>query len=314
MFRSAAKAGESTRIGATFNPVAWYPSRVPQSSRFLIGALLLATSAQAFSWSDTGHMVIAAIAERQLKPQALAEAQRLIAIGGTERTSTFLTAACWADDTRTRENGPWHYINLHFRTDGKATTNVPEPENAAVAITRFQKVLADRTRPDAERADALRYLLHFVGDLHQPLHAVARDTDEHPQGDRGGNEFRIQPPAYAAEAERPPRNLHSLWDSGCGLFHYEPRPLNGESERHVRLQADTLLAALPKEDAREATILDPMVWASEGLALAKSVVYNLPENTVPGDAYLKAARTAAAKRAALAGHRLAALLNNTLAP
>ncbi len=279
----------------------------------LVGALAVVSTA-AHAWSATGHMVIAAIAKRDMTPFAFSEANRLLKVGATPRADDLLTAAPWADDVRNerQETGPWHYINLHFRTDRKPVTNKPEAENAVVAIERLTKVLADKSKPDLERADALRYIIHFVGDLHQPLHAVARDSDEHPQGDRGGNDFKIQPPASMAGTSRPPTNLHSLWDGGVGLFPFRERPLSPLDRAAVELQAETIAAAIPAETLRGVDDLRPMNWAREGFAEARRTVYDLLENTVPSEEYMRRGRTLSARRAAYAGYRLAAILNRAL--
>jgi hypothetical protein len=286
-------------------------------SRRLRPLLVLALTAAygaAHAWSATGHMVIAAIAKRDMTPFALSEANRLLKVGATERADDFVSAAPWADDIRNerRDTGNWHFINLHFRTDRKRVTNQPEKENAVDAVERFTKILSDKTKPDAERADALRFLIHFVGDLHQPLHSVARDSDEHPEGDRGGNDFRIQPPASMTGQSRPPSNLHSLWDGGLGLFPPRDRPLSPADRAAIELQAETIASALPRTSLRGADDLRPMQWAREGLDDAKKTVYDLLENTVPGEDYMRRGRTLAARRAALAGYRLAEILNRAL--
>jgi hypothetical protein len=267
----------------------------------------LGVACTGLAWIDTGHMVTAAIAERELTPEVRAEVHRLVKIGGTPRTDSFWTASAWADDTRSQENATWHYINLFFREDGKPAQGKPEPENAVWAIERFSKVLADRTRPDEERADALRYLIHFVGDVHQPLHAVARESDKHPTGDRGGNDFLIvSPPGLGS------RNLHALWDAGAGLFPRVQRPLTAEGEATVRRIAMELVWRHPLRSLPSVEQMDPMAWAEEGLVLAKEVVYNLEEGTQPSPEYLEKARAVAGERAALAGYRLGELLNRLL--
>ena len=275
---------------------------------------LAVISALSLSWIDTGHMVIAAIARRELKPDVLKEVDRLSAIGGTRRTSDFITGSCWADDIRSerRETGPWHYMDLHFRTDGKRTDNKPDAENAAWAIEKFSAVLADRTKPDAERADALRFIVHFVGDIHQPLHGTARDSDEHPKGDRGGNDFAIEAPASMKDSSRPPRNLHSLWDLGAGLFSGEQRPLAADSVRHIEVEAVALTAALPRSSFRRIGEANPEKWARESFEAAKAHTYRTTEGAAPTEEYMRDARTTAAQRAVLAGYRLADLLNRVL--
>jgi len=283
--------------------------------RSLAPVLLLGVASGAHAWNEAGHMTIAAIAEMHLQPAVRAEAMRLLKVGSTERAYDFVTAGPWADDIRSQnpKSGPWHYINYHFRTDGKRTTMKPEPENAVVAIERFRATLADRSKPDAERADALRFLIHLVGDLHQPMHSTARDTDAHPEGDRGGNEFKIGIADQFRDMERPPNNLHSLWDLGAGVFAArESRPLNPEGLNRIRVTASALVAALPASGFRAVTNLNPEVWARESHEDAKKVAYALPDNSAPTAAYLAKAREVSVRRATLAGYRLAALLNSTV--
>lgn len=279
-------------------------------------ACLAASSA--FGWDDAGHMVIADIAYARLTPKARAEADRLLAIGGTDRTNDFITAACWADDIRRDrpETGPWHYIDLHFRQDGRPTTNRPDAENVVWAIHKFEGVLADRSKPDAERADALRFVLHFVGDIHQPLHATARDTAEHPDGDKGGNLFRIENPFQYADADAyPPRNLHQLWDRGVGLLPSLPRrfrPLNREGRANIDQVAAYVEKADPSNSLPRVRDLKPEDWAQESFVAAKTVVYDLPEGSKPSEEYLKRGYELSTERIALAGYRLAEVLNKIL--
>lgn len=282
--------------------------------RAALAAALIACSMTASAWNASGHMVIAAIAERNLRPEVRLEAERLLKIGATPRASDFITAGPWADDVRSQrqESGPWHYINLHFRIDGKPVKMKPDPENVVAAIARFSAILRDRSKSDEERADALRYLIHFVGDIHQPLHTTALDTDEWPEGDRGGNSFRIQPPLMLSRESRPPTNLHSLWDSGVGLFPEVDRPLARPDRKLVETQAITLMAAIPKPARPSATDVNPAAWASEGLQAAKSTVYTLKPNDMPSKSYVEAGQALSARRAATAGYRLALLLNTLL--
>ncbi|HEY0867116.1 MAG TPA: S1/P1 nuclease [Fimbriimonas sp.] len=274
--------------------------------------ILWALPLAAHAWSGTGHRVIVSIAERDLSPIARIETARILGVPPNSLLRGMMEASTWADENRSDESAPWHYINHHFRTDGKRTKMKPEPENVVVAIERFRKVLKDRAKPDAERRPALVYVLHFVGDAHQPLHGVARDSDRFPAGDRGGNDFGIQPPGEFAWMERPPKNLHALWDSGAGLFPSEQGGLGPVLERRIRVQADTLRAALARRSFRRLADPNPMNWSRESLDGAKRVVYRLEENAEPSAAYLAEARRLAAQRATLAGYRLADLLNRAL--
>ncbi len=266
------------------------------------------------AWNATGHMVIAAVADRFLTPDVRQEVARLAKIGATDQNSDPFGAAVWADDVRSArsESAPWHYINIFFRRDGKPVVGKPQEENVVVAIKRFTAILADRSRPDLERAEALRYVMHFVGDIHQPLHAVAFESDTLPDGDKGGNSYRIQPASRFGDTERGANQLHSLWDSGCGILPQVRRPLTTDGVTLVRRQADTLIAALPRQSFRERKIQDPMEWAKESFELAKKVAYAVPQQEAPDSKYFMLGQNAAAKRLALAGYRLADVLNKTL--
>lgn len=273
----------------------------------VLGFLVLA-SAMSHAWIDTGHMVVSAIAEGGLKPEVRAQVERLLRIGGDEKTRDILGAACWADDTKTAENGPWHYINVHFRADGAPTNNKPLPENVVWAIEKFEAVLKDRSRTEAERADALRYLLHFVGDVHQPFHSVARDCEDHPTGDRGGNDFVFDEFPLAGFNVR---NLHFLWDIGGGLYGATPRPLASRST--IDQLADRLRRENPRENLPELGAMAPMAWAMESLTIAQSVGYSIPERKRPNEPYLAMVRFISERRLVVAGYRLADMLNRILA-
>ncbi|HJP83965.1 MAG TPA: S1/P1 nuclease [Fimbriimonadaceae bacterium] len=272
----------------------------------------LSIAISAFAWHDTGHMVVAEIARQTMNPRIVAECEWLLKIDSEPKTDTFVTAACWADDFKSKESGPWHYINYHFRTDGKETDNKPEPQNILVAIKRFSETLQDKSKDPKERAVALRYLIHFVGDLHQPLHAVARDSDEFPAGDRGGNEFKIIPSDRHKDLTRPPTNLHSLWDMGGNLFRPSERPLTKDGQASIVRIANAIRARHPLLSLNNVTNQDPEAWAQESVGLAKEFVYTLKENEVPSPEYLRRCEDESAKRVAYAGYRLAALLTRLM--
>ena len=270
-------------------------------------AALLAVGTAANAWNATGHMVIAAIARANLDPIARAEAERLLKVGADRPGSDdFVTVASWADDIRNdrKGTGPWHYKDLFFRDDDKAPANHAEEPNAVSKIREFTAILKDKSKPDAQRADALRFIIHLVGDIHQPLHATARETDAHPKGDRGGNDFAI-----LSTEERGPRNLHSLWDGGAGLFPSFPRDqVKGVADAEGR----ALMATLPRSGFPMESEEDPDKWAVESFNDARKTVYDTEEGQEPTPKYLENARALAARRATLAGYRLADLLNKTL--
>jgi hypothetical protein len=268
-------------------------------TRTLVLGVLLSVGSTAFGWNDVGHRTIAAIADAKLSPSVKAEVTRLLA------GMTIGEASVWADNVRRDRptTGPWHYKDTFFRRDGKPVKGKPGEENAVWAIRRFTAILGDRTKSDAERGEALKWVLHFVGDIHQPLHAVSFESDVLSDGDAGGNRFKIRPPTELKDIPRPPDNLHSLWDLGAGAF----RP--GTSPDAL---AQVIAAALPAKKLKGSGDLNPDHWAKESFNAAKDVAYQTPEAVEPSAEYLSTSRQTVVRRAALAGYRLAELLNRTL--
>ncbi len=273
----------------------------------LLVALCALCPALSLAWIDTGHMVVADIAARDLRPAVRAKVDALLKIGGDVRTRDILGAACWADDTKTKENGVWHYIDHYFRADGILTKGKDEPQNVVWAIEHFGRILQDKSSKESDRADALRFLLHFVGDVHQPLHAVARVTDALPEGDRGGNDFKFNEFELGGFQIK---SLHFLWDIGGGLLAKVTRPLDSSSV--IDELATRLIQENPRSSYGELGVTDPKAWSEESMLLAESVVYGLPVQTRPGDRYLAMCQFVSGRRLALAGYRLADLLNQTL--
>lgn len=275
----------------------------------LVALALPFLATPALAWIDAGHMIVAAIAENDLKPEVKAKVDALLKVGGDERTRSFWTSACWADDFKTREDGPWHYINIHFREDGKPVDNKPLEENVVWAINRLSAVLQDAAKPERERADALRFLVHFVGDVHCPVHAVARDTDEFPRGDRGANDFKIVPDkSWPIQA----KNLHLFWDMAGGLFGNVERPLAQTGTDLIGGLAKGIAKEFPRTFFPHAAEVSAQKWADESFDLAKTVAYHLKPSETPSTTYVERTKLVSKQRLALAGYRLADLLNRTL--
>lgn len=282
--------------------------------RRLMSLAILGIASASHAWWDMGHMLVARIARSGLKPEVQREVDRLLQINPTTKADDMVSAACWADDVRPdrRETANWHFINIHFRTDGKETSNKPLDENVVWAIAKQSEILKDKGKGDAARADALRYILHFVGDVHQPLHSVARDSDLHPDGDRGGNDFKLLPADLFLDMERPPQNLHALWDAAGGLYRSMDRPLTLQGKQYVDALANLITLWMPESSLQEASDLKPDDWVQESLKIAESFAYTAPENGKPDIVYLLECQRVSAKRIALAGYRLGHLLNELL--
>ncbi|MDP4302569.1 S1/P1 nuclease [Leptothrix discophora] len=162
----------------------------------LLAPLLAPSSARA--WGHAGHELIADLAQARLSPAADAEARRLLALDDATRLAE---VASWADAFRTPMTARWHFVNLPPETcEYKPAEHCLKGQCAIEAVNRQLAVLA-LDPDDTERLQALRYIVHLVADLHQPLHAGRAD-------DRGGNGYAISWRQVDHST-----NLHALWDS-----------------------------------------------------------------------------------------------------
>lgn len=170
------------------------------SKRFwvLLACVLGTTTPQvAFAWGAEGHRIIANLAQAQLSAKARVEVEKLLAL---EPGETLTSISTWADEHRNPRSAPWHYIN--FPRDSctyNEERDCPTGQCVVEAINRQVEVLASNA-PDEKRLLALKYVVHLVGDVHQPLHAGYLD-------DKGGNTYQLQ--AFMRGS-----NLHALWDTG----------------------------------------------------------------------------------------------------
>jgi hypothetical protein len=274
---------------------------------FLAALLALCIIApQARSWNAEGHMVVAQIAYSHLTADVKAQCDALIAVPLTYSstgTSNFITAACWADDFKNNLNtANWHYIDIPFSLDGTSLDGFAgDSFDVVKAIRACNQFIGNPSMTQSNRAVFLRYLIHFVGDIHQPLHASDAISASSPSGDGGGNGFLLTG-SY--------NNLHSLWDAGGGFVGSTVgRPLSASGKTTISNKAAVVEAAYPY-NSNAGTIEDPMIWALEGWSLAQTVAYvGITNNTTPTTDYTTAAQSVSQQRLALGGYRLADLLN-----
>ncbi|OLE52547.1 MAG: hypothetical protein AUG51_17355 [Acidobacteria bacterium 13_1_20CM_3_53_8] len=304
--------------------------------------LIVALNVPSYAWGNGGHMAVAFVAYQKLTPQVRSRADALVRLNprfsiwltmiphGTpaakKRMMLFMIAATWADqikhDNEHHADGPdggdrppndgtaaqnigytdmamhkyWHFIDQPFSQDGTPLQNPPEP-NAETQITAFRAVLSSNS-PELLKSYDLVWLLHLMGDVHQPLHCTNRFSHGQPNGDNGGNLVKVCNPQCG-------KNLHSFWDDLFGTSS-NPAP------------AITVGQNLPQAPANLAGNLDVATWIAESFEAAKSQVYkNPPIGNGAGPftitaAYRNAALRLAKQRVALAGARLANILNNEL--
>lgn len=268
------------------------PAPTRRLGALLVLAAALLSSSSAFGWGRDGHRIVALLAESGLTPQARAEVDMLL---DGETDPTLAAVSTWADEIRDtpdgRRSSRWHWVNL---SKDPPCTYVPERDcaggNCVIgAIDSQLAILADRQRPPAERRDALKFVVHFVGDVHQPFHAGFAD-------DRGGNTTQLQ-------FDRRGWNLHALWDSAmvtqAGL---SPAEYARQLQKGPSLPADATLDA-PDQAA---------AWALESCrAIGDHSLY--PSGRFVGRGYLEKHRPLVEQRLRQAGERLAEVLNDALA-
>lgn len=152
---------------------------------------------QALAWGSDGHKIVAMLADAQLSTAARKEVDRLLAV---EPGATLPSISTWADEHRSPATAAWHYVNLpRGNCSYQAERDCPDGKCVVAAIDRQIEVLKT-SGDDDKRLIALKYIVHFVGDIHQPLHAGFSD-------DRGGNSYQLQ--AFLRGS-----NLHAVWDTG----------------------------------------------------------------------------------------------------
>lgn len=246
----------------------------------------------AFAWGPRGHRIVAGLAAAQLTPQAAAEVHSLLALRGVQHLSD---VANWADNLRDldpalyRRTRRLHFVNFHSSDcDYDPPRDCRKGECAVAAIDKYSAILANRAATPQARAEALAFVVHFVGDIHQPLHADYRH-------DAGGNDFQVRWPEHGHERGT---NLHRVWDS---LMLGTPG-----------LTAEEYAHKLEREHTPIATGGTPAEWAEESCRIDRDDgVY--PSSHFLGQAYVERELPVAEQRLRQAGARLAALLIRDLA-
>jgi hypothetical protein len=250
-------------------------------NRLLLAVALLAAS-PALAWGQTGHRVTGAIADGFLGPKARAG---MLEILGTESAAE---ASTWPDFMRSSPDSfwqktasPWHYVTV---PPGRTYDQVgPPPEgDALTALARFSATVRNPKAPLAERQLALRFIIHIVGDLSQPLH-VGNGKD------RGGNQVKV---SFFGK----PTNLHSVWDNDL---------IDSEGLAYSEWRAWLVAAATP-EQLRSWSSADPKQWVADSAA-ERDRVY--PAGTELGYAYIFEHRDRLRRQLTKGGLRMAAYLN-----
>jgi len=273
-----------------------------------IAIILLALSANSvLAWGDTAHRIICEIAFKELNSQARAEVKRLIRLDPV--FFTFSGSCIWPDHPRKRSRE--HFVNLPRSATQLENDSCPLVDKCVVmAIEVDLQIVADAGATDASKLDALKFLGHWVGDIHQPLHVSFRD-------DRGGNSIKVSGPCS--------RNLHAVWD-GCII--------ETKLGTDIRNIATDLRGAVTPADRVQWNSTGPKTWANESfrITISKATGYCVKKDDacwyatdnnkldrneekrmlVVDDAYIERQLPTIKERLTQAGIRLGHLLNHAL--
>ena len=261
------------------------------------------------AWGVQGHQVVAGIAWQGLSPGAREEATRLLTL---EPGQTLVSIATWADEHRGPATAPWHYLNFPrgpCRFD--AARDCPDGQCVVGAIERQRAILASKAT-DAERLQALKYLVHFVADVHQPLHAGYQD-------DRGGNTVQLR---FLMRGS----NLHALWDKGLieqlgldneALIAAAHSQLAAQVRSQVHAQTHLQTQALAQSQSQSTAPAPSDIGLANAIDMAEESCRIVAQPGFypqgdPSPAYVARMTPVLLQRLALAGQRLAALLNQAL--
>jgi hypothetical protein len=257
---------------------------------------LFIAPATCFAWGVEGHQIVAHIAARELTGAASAQLQDLL---GGDAEAAMVQVSTWADEVRRArpDTAPWHFVvDIPVGSAGYDAGRDCRNDDCIVAqIEREKTILANRQLTPTMRAEALRFLIHFVGDVHQPLHAA----DNH---DRGGNGIRVS-------IDGKQTNLHAIWDT-------EAVTVLG-TDAHTL--ADTLEAQVSSADRKQWQSESTRDWANESFQVASTEIYaklmGSGDTKAPimfPNTYAASERTVVITQLEKAGVRLAWILNEVL--
>jgi hypothetical protein len=265
----------------------------------LLALLSVVACPSAFAWGQEGHAIIAEIAQRYLSAEARARMEQILGPG-----VSLASVSTWADDVRDERQDTynWHFVDIPLASSTYEPAQDCRPDAAkgdcvVAAVARLRTALADEAAKPEERREALKFLVHFIGDLHQPMHTVLEG--------RGGNAVKVRFFTRPGSRRQAATNLHAVWDGGL-IRHC----VWGWDAYVDRLQDEWL----PKQDAgalAEGTVVE---WVEETHKAAREV-YVEPEGSevrALGEDYVERAIPILDRQLAVAGLRLARVLNEAL--
>jgi hypothetical protein len=241
-----------------------------------------------WGWGHEGHQIIATLAQDHPDQTTLVMIQSLLG------NNHLYSIASWADDIRRerRETAPWHYVDIPLGGKYDSRRDCALPDSCVVTkIDYFLKVLTDKNAPRDQRAEALKFIVHFVGDIHQPLHAVKEA--------KGGNGARVR---FLGNDKcgRYECNLHGVWDTSMILH-------AGLNRQEYSQHLEALISGEKLGGSNAGT---PEQWANDSLRLAGAAW--VPDGSNLDEQYYQREIKVVDRQMALAGLRLARLLNDSI--
>lgn len=262
-----------------------------------------------FAWWDIPHMAIAKIAYDNLNPTTRYKVDAYLkSCAHSLKYQDFVSAAVWADDFTPS------FMLLHQCHNASKPYN-PEQITLKKKLPRYDIIRTIKTCvfilekayfPSWMKGIALRMLIHCVGDIHQPMHCISYYNSTYfPNGDCGGTIFTIDDNT---------RTIHNLFDSAFHLAPHRPqRPINNEDKQVIEELVTMIQDKYPESSLPQKDICDIDTWHKEGYDIAINFAYNAIEPySKPTDNFIDEGQMISLKRQALAGYRLAMLLNHTI--
>lgn len=305
----------------------------------IAAALIAVLTPPAYCWDKYAHILTAEVAYEEMTPAARTQVDAILAtlqqdphVSGLEdkyKPYNAITVAAWMDDMRmsrrdtapghTAEFNTWHYVDLpddpmtpadvHAKFD-----SADDPNAYEILVDKCLKAIDDPAMPAADRARYVGMFFHLAGDIHQPLHAIGRQ--------KGGNEYQIDPlPPYSEGPDTwQITNLHAFWDNA---YRYDgidgqikvvcpysdmPRTMT-PGDGQIKTIVDTMILPYLPSDKTVLGQTDPAVWALESHDIATSFAFPKDNTQTLSADYVHKAHVIACTRIALAGYRMAQVLN-----
>ncbi|HQX54309.1 MAG TPA: S1/P1 nuclease [Pyrinomonadaceae bacterium] len=302
---------------------------------FILISIIAMLSFPIYAWDETGHKITAYIAWQRMTPETRDKVFKILLaapedsqIGAyylhygsrseeSRKREFFMMIATWPDIIKDKNlatrfkkysNSNWHYADSFWTWKNGKAEMVESTDKNGLAMDKLaefnQLIRGDAS--DTDKAVAIAWLEHLIGDIHQPLHTSGKVTDSNPKGDQGGNLFFLTPKGTPRAQQE---NLHSFWDSI--VAQNVPNAKDQCDADYLDPIADEIIKLYPYSKLESKIAADKFdVWQKESLTIATTDIYkDVKFFQLPSEKYRKQAFSISEERLALAGYRMADLFN-----